>query len=112
MTETAEKTEPKDFGWVLLELMGHRQRIGQAREEQVGGGLMLRIDVPTDDDEDGEYVTEYYGTSSIYAMRPVSAEVARDHYARTDPRPTKPAEYKPASQIEHRDDFGDDEPNF
>lgn len=104
MTETIENAAPKDFGWVLLELMGHRQRIGQAKEEEIAGSKLLRIDIPTDDDD--EYVTEYYGASSIYAMRPISEDVAKDHYAKSDPRPTKPASYKPASQIEnHVDDY-------
>ena len=92
---------PRDFGWVLLELMGHRQRIGLAREEEIAGGLMLRIDIPTDGDD---YATEYYGASSIYALRPVSEEVARDHYAARDPRPPRPVNYRPDHQIEHHED--------
>lgn len=99
----------KDFGWVLLELMGHRQRIGQAREEEVAGGVMLRIDVPVDQADVGSYVTEYYGASSIYAMRPISEDVARGHYSRADPRPPRPADYRPASQIEDRSGHYDDE---
>ena len=95
----AEQNTPRDFGWALLELMGHRQRIGLAREEEIAGGLMLRIDVPTEGDE---YVTEYYGASSIYALRPVSEAVARDHYAARDPRPVNPADYRRPS-IEHHD---------
>ena len=56
MTEAPTDTAaPQDFGWVFLELMGHRQRIGMAREEYVGSGKMIRIDIPSD--EDGEVVT-------------------------------------------------------
>jgi len=94
----------RDLGWVLVELMGHRQRIGRAREEEVAGGLMLRIDIPT---EGEDYVTEYYSASAIYALRPVSEEVARDHYAARDPRPSRPAGYRPA--IEHANDLEGDE---
>ena len=101
---TTEQIAPKDFGWVLLELMGHRQRIGKAREEEVAGSRLLRIDIPTDDDD--EYVTEYYGASSIYALRPISEEVAKDHYAKSDPRPSRPAAYRPSTQLEnHTDDY-------
>lgn len=109
MSET--KTVKKAFGWVLLELMGHRQRIGQAREEEVAGGVMLRIDIPTEGEGGEEYVTEYYGASSIYALRPVTEEVARDHWARSDPRPAKPTGYRPDAQIEDRseDDHDDDD---
>lgn len=103
---TNEAKTPRDFGWVLLELMGHRQRIGLAREEEIAGGLMLRIDVPTEGDR---YATEYYGASSIYALRPVSEDVARDHYAARDPRPTRPLEYRERPQIVHDDE---DDPDF
>jgi len=106
MTETIETKTPRDFGWVLLELMGHRQRIGKAREEEIAGGIMLRIDVPT---EGEEYATEYYGSSSIYALRPVTEQVARDHYAARDPRPVRPVDYRPDTQIadQHVDDYED-----
>lgn len=96
MTDT-ETREPRQFGWVMLELMGHRQRIGQAREEEIAGGLMLRIDIPT---EGEEYATEYYGSSSIYSIRPISEEIAKDHWAARDPRPARPVQYQPDTQIE------------
>lgn len=102
---TDEQKTPRDFGWVLLELMGHRQRIGLAREEEIAGGLMLRIDIPT---EGTDYATEYYGASSIYALRPISEEMARDHYAARDPRPPRPVTYQP-EQIEHHDDDEEDD---
>lgn len=108
---TDQKTEPKDFGWALLELMGHRQRVGKAREEEVAGGLMLRIDVPIEGDD---YVTEYYGASSIYALRPISEQVAKDHYAMHDPRPARPADYRPAPPLPapERDEDDDDQHPF
>lgn len=99
--EQEEQTAPQDFGWVLLELMGHRQRVGLAREEYVGSGKMIRIDIPADD---GEMVTEFYGTSAVYALRPISEEVATGHWAAQDPRPVRPATYRPSAQIEHDDD--------
>ena len=107
MAATTYPTAPQDFGWVLLELMGHRQRVGMAREEYVGSGKMIRIDIPTGDA--GDTVTEFYGTSAIYALRPISADVAKDHWAAQDPRPVRPAEYRPASQIEHSDDEDEDD---
>ncbi len=103
--QTAEASAPQDFGWVFLELMGHRQRVGRAREEYVGSGKMIRIDIPTDDD--GGFVTEFYGTSAVYALRPISEEVAKDHWAAGDPRPVRPAEYRPDTQIEHYEDPND-----
>ncbi|MFE3836914.1 hypothetical protein [Pseudogemmobacter sonorensis] len=103
MSSTEPKT-PRDFGWILLELMGHRQRVGLAREEEIAGGLMLRIDIPT---EGEDYATEYYGSASIYALRPISEEVARDHCAARDPRPPRPVGYRAQRQIGN--DFGDTE---
>ncbi|SEB77889.1 acetyltransferase [Rhodobacter sp. 24-YEA-8] len=95
-------TLPRDFGWVLLELMGHRQRVGRAREDEIAGSQMLRIDIPTEGDG---YATEFYSASAIYAIRPVSEQIARDHYAARDPRPQRPIDYQP--QIENHDG-GDD----
>ncbi len=98
----------KDFRWVLLEIMGYRQRVGLAREEEIAGGKMLRIDIPVknDGEEEETYVTEYYGTSSIYALRPVSEDVAREALKGVDPRPARPATYKPDTQLQ---DFTDEE---
>jgi len=108
MSDDKTKT-PRDFGWTLLEIMGHRQRIGLAREEEIAGGMMLRIDIPT---EGEDYATEYYGATSIYALRPISEEVARDHYAARDPRPPRPVTYRPVPQIETEEGDDPDEPNF
>lgn len=108
MADNTPKT-PRDFGWVFLELMGHRQRVGLAREEEIAGGMMLRIDIPTDGED---YATEYYGSSSIYALRPITEEVARDHYHARDPRPARPLHYRSDPQIEHQDDEAEDEVDF
>lgn len=34
----------RQFGWVYLELMGHRTRIGRAQEEEIAGGMMRHDD--------------------------------------------------------------------
>ena len=81
-------------GWAMLELMGHRQRVGRVQEVEMFGGKLLRIDIPTE----GGDVTEFYGCSSIYAMRPIAEDVARDAAKRYgDPRPVKPVEYRALS---------------
>ena len=97
-------------GWAFLELMGHRQRIGYVREAEMFGGKLLRIDIPAE----GGDVTEFYGCSSIYAMRPCSEEIARNaakHYG--DPRPVRPLDYRPGLLPEPASDeesFNNDEP--
>jgi hypothetical protein len=84
-------TEQAYEGWAFLELMGHRQRVGQVREVEMFGGKLLRIDIPCE----GGDVTEFYGCSSIYALRPISEDIARERArAYGDPRPVKPLHYR------------------
>ncbi|MBB3591702.1 hypothetical protein FHX08_002046 [Rhizobium sp. BK529] len=85
--------------WAIVELMGHRKRPGYAKEVELAGGKMLRVDIPV---SDGESVTEFYGTSALYAIRPATEEVVRDMAYRgygVDPRPIRPVDYRPQSQI-------------
>lgn len=108
-------------GFALVELMGHRQRVGYVTEVEMYGGRLLRIDIPILDEntaaeipqlpgEEGQndgWATEFYGTASIYSLRPVTAEVAFD-LARSygDPRPARPMGYRAIAQ---RPGAGDDE---
>jgi hypothetical protein len=109
---TAERivSAPAFEGWAIVELMGHRQRAGLVREVEIAGGKMLRVDIPT---EDGD-VTEFYGASALYSLRPCSEEIARDmSKGYRDPRPVRPVAYREREaprQIEHHDD--DPEPMF
>lgn len=105
MTQTAYE------GWALLELLGHRQRVGKVSEAEIYGGKLIKIDIPVKE-LDGEYVTEYYGCASIYALRPISEDIAQSYITRLgDPRPIRPADYQPKFQdaIEY-EDSGDDIP--
>lgn len=81
-------------GWAVVELMGHRQRAGQVKDVEMFGGKLLRIDIPVTADA---MVTEFYGCSAIYALRPCTEEIARDHIKRSydgDIRPVKPLTYR------------------
>jgi len=83
-------------GWAIVELMGHRQRPGQISEVEMYGGKLLRIDIPV---EGGDDVTEFYGGSAIYSVRPVSEEIARDMAKSVyGIRPVKPVQYQVAHQ--------------
>lgn len=101
-------------GWAILELMGHRSRPGYVKEVEMAGGKMLRIDIPIADG----HVTEFYGCSAVYSMRPASEEIVRDSVKRSygaDPRPVRPVDYRPQEQIaaaDHPDDEPDDEQPF
>lgn len=92
-------------GWALLELMGHRTRPGYVKEVEMAGGKMIRVDIPAGDDT----VTEFYGVAAIYSLRPATEEIVRESAARSygaDPRPIRPVDYRPQSQIGHDDDPG------
>ena len=103
-------TEQAYEGYALLELMGHRRRVGFVREVEMYGGKLLRIDIPIlkpdatqplpDKVDDGtdpkEWMTEFYGTSSVYSLKPIAAEVAFEHArGAADPRPVRPMGFRP-----------------
>lgn len=100
-------------GWAIVELMGHRQRGGFVKDVEMFGGKMLRIDIPVEPDK---HVTEFYGCSAIYALRPCSEEIVRDHIRRaydTDElRPVRQVEYRERERDTfdaHHDDDGEDD---
>lgn len=64
----------QDFGFAVVELMGHRRLAGRVREAEVAGALVLRIDVP---DGDG-FVTQFYGGGgALFSLTPTSEDAAR-----------------------------------
>lgn len=90
--------DEKFEGWAILELMGHRTRHGYLREVEIAGGKMFRIDIPVTDTEN---VTEYYGCSAVYSMRPAHERLVRDQMRDygDDPRPVAPLDYRPREQL-------------
>jgi len=59
--------------WGLIELMGHQRIAGRISEQVIGGGNLVRVDVP-----DGEgFRTVYYGASAIYALHVTDEAAAR-----------------------------------
>ena len=106
MNEANETAAPVEE-WAIVELMGHRQHAGRVSEVARYGTVMLRIDIPVD----GTFVTKYAGGSTIYALTPVTEDVARAAAARmADPRPTIPAGFRPAQLSHHAASEDDDEP--
>ena len=59
--------------WGLVELMGHQRVAGRLSEQPLGGGNMLRVDIPNGDG----FRTAYYGASSIYAVHITDEAAAR-----------------------------------
>lgn len=89
-------------GWAILELMGHRVRPGYVKEVEMAGGKMLRIDIPVNGED---HVTEFYGCSAIYALRPSSEDIVKDAVNRSygaDPRPVRPVDYREPEAIPDR----------
>lgn len=73
--ELAEKFE----SWAIIELFGHNQIAGKCSEQNIAGANMLRIDVPETDKNPA--FTRLLGHAAIYAINPVTEEVAR-HWAK------------------------------
>jgi hypothetical protein len=95
-------------GWAIVELMGHRQRGGYVKDVEMFGGKLLRIDIPVAPETT---VTEFYGNSAIYALRPCTEAIVRDHVKNAydgDLRPIRPLDYR---EREHASIAHHDEPD-
>ena len=85
MPEHGEKFE----GWAIVEMLGHKKIAGYLSEQAIGGGAMLRIDVPetksgtvpsrwdSDSGPDTAPYSKFVGIGSIYAITPCTEEFAR-----------------------------------
>ena len=68
-----------DIGWAILELMGHRKLAGLVRPVELGGSVLLRIDVPAPDaaDESGPWqATQFYSPAAVYCITPCTRDTA------------------------------------
>lgn len=73
--------------WAIVELMGHLRRAGRISEVDRFGAKLLRVDIPAGED----FVTEFYGGSAIYRLRPCAEDITRAVAEQLgDPRPVKP----------------------
>lgn len=74
-----EKQESGNFDqWAKVELMGHVVIVGRVTETSLAGGAFLRIDVPafTCGKTFNQAFTKFVAPGAIYAITPVSEEVA------------------------------------
>lgn len=60
--------------WCIVELFGHSRIAGRVTEQTVGGCSFVRVDVPQIDDAPA--FTKLYGNAAIYAISPVTEEIA------------------------------------
>ncbi|MEM1043517.1 MAG: hypothetical protein AAGI91_12920 [Bacteroidota bacterium] len=77
--------------WAVVELMGHQQTVGRVTEAQFPAGF-VRIDVfDTDPGPEGKdaspVFTRVVAPSAVYAINPVSREIAIGLSKRWTPRP-------------------------
>jgi hypothetical protein len=98
--------------WALVELFGHNRVAGKVTEAEMGGGALIRVDVPAV--KDREPLTKYYNVKAIYAMTPVDEATARRMAQDIDAAPIN--SYSIDREIERRKRLGDggsdDEPDF
>lgn len=76
----AEKFE----AWGIVELMGHQRVAGRLSEQPLGGGNLLRVDIPNGE----SFRTAFYGASSIYAVHITDEAAARKIAENSGTRPT------------------------
>lgn len=69
-----EEAKKEEAVWAIVELMGHVKLAGRISEEEKFGSKIGRIDIPQ---EDGAFVTQFFGGGSIYRVTLVTEEVAR-----------------------------------
>lgn len=63
------------FGWVRLELLGHRILHGFLYPAEVAPGVwMLALQVPAPPPEGGPTTEEYYGFAAVYGIHPTTEE--------------------------------------
>jgi len=61
--------------WAIIELMGHQRMAGMVSEVQVAGAGMIRVDVPACDGQAA--FTRFVSPAAVYAINPVTEEIAR-----------------------------------
>jgi hypothetical protein len=61
--------------WAVVELFGHQQIVGQVSEQTIAGQGFIRVDVPATERQPA--FTRLFGAGAIYAINPVTEEIAR-----------------------------------
>jgi hypothetical protein len=64
-----EHADPGFRSWCIVELMGHVTLAGFVSEAEIGGGKLMKIDVPPS--RGAQAFTSYFGSSSVYKLTPV-----------------------------------------
>lgn len=83
----------------IVELFGHQKMAGKVSEQTIGGSSLIRVDVPDTDQQPA--FTRFLNISAIYAINPVTEEVAN---ATADTINSKPINVWDAREILRRVD--------
>lgn len=78
-----EIQQEKFEAWALVELFGHTRVVGWVSEMTIGGGSFIRVDVPGG-------ATRIFGHAAIYAISPITEEIARKLSAAIPAPPIEP----------------------
>ena len=76
--------------WCIVELFGHQRIAGKVTEQAVGGCNFVRVDVPAIGDRSA--FTKLFGNGAIYAMSPVTEEIALSMAKQISHAPVSPFE--------------------
>lgn len=71
--------------WAIVELFGHQRIAGKVTEQSVGTSTFIRIDVP--ETEQQPSFTRIVNPTAVYALNPVTEEVAREMASRIQQKP-------------------------
>ena len=99
--------------WAIVEVMGHSRYAGKVTEQAIGGCNFVRVDVPRLEADgrtpEQQPFTKLLGAASIFAITPVSEEVARRVAGTIRAAPVHvydlPAVHQRALPIGHDDNF-------
>jgi hypothetical protein len=82
--------ETKFETWAMVELFGHGRIVGLVTEQAIGGASFIRVDVPKVDGTTD--FTRLFGASAIYAISPITKDLAVRLAQLMSARPVEPYE--------------------
>ncbi len=82
---TAIANETKFEEWAIVDVMGHQRYVGQVTEQVIAGCDFVHVDIPKT--KKTQPWTKLIGTGSIYAITPVSEDIARSMAANSQREP-------------------------
>ena len=88
--------------YALVELFGHNRVAGKVTEAEIGGGALIRVNVPAV--KGREPLTKYYNVKAIYGITPVDEATALRMAESIDAAPVN--SYSIEREIERRKQLG------